>query len=66
MTPTERLRRALHDAADALADLAEDRAETTPKRAPKAPATMPNSDVATAYAQRELGRQGWPTPKRAG
>lgn len=68
MTPSERLRRALHEAADALADLAEERAESTPRRVPKAkaPATVPNNDMAAAYAQRELGRQGWPTPKRAG
>lgn len=65
MTPAERLRRALHDAADALADLAEERA--APASAPKAPATVPNNDVARAFAQRELARQGWPkTPRRAG
>lgn len=63
----ERLRRALHAAADAFADFLD--AQGEPVAPAEAPAVVPNNDVAERFAQEQLARRGWPAPrgrKRAG
>lgn len=56
----KRLRRALLDAAEALADLFEEEAPEAPAPLP----TLPNNDLAERFAREQLDRRGWPAPKR--
>jgi hypothetical protein len=59
----ERLRRALHAAADALADFLDAQGPAVEKPA-DAPTVVPNSDIAERFAREQLARRGWPAPKR--
>lgn len=67
---TERLRRALHAAADAFADFLDAKGEVTEASAPveastETPVVVPNNDVAERFAREQLARRGWPQPARS-
>lgn len=59
--PRKRLRRALLDAAEALADLFEEEAPAVPA---KPPVALANNEVAERFARDQLERRGWPQPAR--
>lgn len=63
---TERLRRALHAAADAFADFL-DATSVTPEAeaSTETPVVVPNNDVAERFAREQLARRGWPQPARS-
>lgn len=61
---TERLRRALHAAADAFADFLDAQGPADAKPA-ETPVVVPNNDVAERFAREQLARRGWPQPARS-
>lgn len=70
-SPSVRFRRALIEAAEALADLFDDEADgRAPLSADATPPTeIPNNAVAERFARDQLAQRGWPAPakrRRAG